>query len=232
VILTDVPEDSAAVTEETFGPTITVRRVANLEEGVQLANASRYGLGSSVFARSRRRARAAARELYSGMTAINSVMAFAGVPALPFGGVGEFGRIHGADGLREFARAKAIASQWSKSVEEAAGHPHVVRPDRHGPQAHGRADHAAAWPERAARGARAGRALLRELVSGGRFRGGRLPASCRRVGGSRTGADEPPRSIGPRAAAGDPRWLANGASRPRVMTETLPARGVFLDVNC
>ena len=35
MILTDVPEDSAAVTEETFGPTITVRRVANLEEGIQ-----------------------------------------------------------------------------------------------------------------------------------------------------------------------------------------------------
>ena len=116
VILTDVPEDSAAVTEETFGPTITVRRVANLEEGIQLANASRYGLGSAVFARSRRRARAAARELRSGMTAINSVIAFAMVPALPFGGVGEsgFGRIHGADGLREFTRAKAITSQWMK----------------------------------------------------------------------------------------------------------------------
>ena len=38
------------------------------------------------------------------------------VPALPFGGVGEsgFGRIHGADGLREFTRAKAITSQWMK----------------------------------------------------------------------------------------------------------------------
>jgi acyl-CoA reductase-like NAD-dependent aldehyde dehydrogenase len=51
-----------------------------------------------------------------GMTAINSVIAFAMVPALPFGGVGEsgFGRIHGADGLREFTRAKAITSQWMK----------------------------------------------------------------------------------------------------------------------
>ena len=97
-------------------PTITVRRVATLEEGIQLANASRYGLGSAVFARSRRRARAAARDLRSGMTAINSVIAFAMVPALPFGGVGEsgFGRIHGADGLREFTRAKAITSQWMK----------------------------------------------------------------------------------------------------------------------
>jgi acyl-CoA reductase-like NAD-dependent aldehyde dehydrogenase len=116
VILTDVPEDAAAVTEETFGPTITVRRVADLDEGVRLANASSYGLGSSVFARSRRRAMQAARELRSGMTAINSVISFVTVPALPFGGVGEsgFGRIHGADGLREFARAKAITSQWMR----------------------------------------------------------------------------------------------------------------------
>ena len=47
------------------------------------------------------------------MTSINSVITFASVPALPFGGVGDsgFGRIHGADGLREFARAKAITRQ-------------------------------------------------------------------------------------------------------------------------
>jgi hypothetical protein len=50
------------------------------------------------------------------MTAINAVIAFAGVPSLPFGGVGDsgFGRIHGADGLREFARAKAITRQRMK----------------------------------------------------------------------------------------------------------------------
>ena len=44
------------------------------------------------------------------MTAVNSVISFAGIPSLPFGGVGGsgFGRIHGADGLREFARPKAI----------------------------------------------------------------------------------------------------------------------------
>src|SRR6266567_2589138 len=55
----------------------------------------------------------AARSLRSGMTSINSVLGFAIVPALPFGGVGEsgFGRIHVADGLREFARPKAITRQ-------------------------------------------------------------------------------------------------------------------------
>ena len=116
VILTGVPEESRAVTEETFGPTVTVTKVADLDEGVRLANGGRYGLGSAVFAKSRKRAMDAARSLRTGMTAINSVIAFAGVPSLPFGGVADsgFGRIHGADGLREFARAKAITRQRMK----------------------------------------------------------------------------------------------------------------------
>jgi acyl-CoA reductase-like NAD-dependent aldehyde dehydrogenase len=116
VILTDVPEESRAVTEETFGPTVTVAKVADLDEGVRLANASRYGLGSSVFARNKQAAMAAARSLRSGMTAVNSVIAFASVPSLPFGGSGDsgFGRIHGADGLREFARPKSITRQRTR----------------------------------------------------------------------------------------------------------------------
>jgi acyl-CoA reductase-like NAD-dependent aldehyde dehydrogenase len=111
VVLTEVPESSVAVTEETFGPTVTVTPVADLAEGVALANAGRYGLGSAVFGRDG--AMDAARALRSGMTSVNSALGFAIVPALPFGGVGEsgFGRIHGADGLREFTRPKAIARQ-------------------------------------------------------------------------------------------------------------------------
>jgi acyl-CoA reductase-like NAD-dependent aldehyde dehydrogenase len=118
VILTEVPEESRAVSEETFGPTVTVTRVADLDEGVRLANASRYGLGSAVFARNKKAAMAAARSLHSGMTAVNSVISFAGVPSLPFGGSGDsgFGRIHGADGLREFARPKSITRQRMKPM--------------------------------------------------------------------------------------------------------------------
>jgi acyl-CoA reductase-like NAD-dependent aldehyde dehydrogenase len=110
-ILVDVPSDSAAVREETFGPTLTVTRVASADEAVALANDSRYGLGGAVF--SRRRGLELARRLRSGMTAVNSAVSFVGIPALPFGGVGDsgFGRIHGADGLREFARAKAISTR-------------------------------------------------------------------------------------------------------------------------
>jgi acyl-CoA reductase-like NAD-dependent aldehyde dehydrogenase len=118
VILTGVPEESRAVTEETFGPTVTVTKVADLDEGVRLANGGRYGLGSAVYAKSKKRALDAARSLRTGMTAINSVIAFAGVPSLPFGGVADsgFGRIHGADGLREFARPKAITRQRMKPL--------------------------------------------------------------------------------------------------------------------
>ncbi|REE98599.1 aldehyde dehydrogenase family protein [Thermomonospora umbrina] len=113
VILTDVPEDSAAVCEETFGPTITVQKVKDAEEALAKANQSSYALAGAIFSGSRSRAMDLARRMRSGMTSINAVLAFAFVPALPFGGVGEsgFGRIHGADGLREFASPKAITRQ-------------------------------------------------------------------------------------------------------------------------
>jgi len=111
VIVADVPEDSPAVREETFGPTVTVDRVADVDEALRRANAGAYGLAGTVFSGNRRRALALARRMRTGMTAVNSVISFAGIPALPFGGVGGsgFGRIHGADGLREFARPKAVS---------------------------------------------------------------------------------------------------------------------------
>jgi succinate-semialdehyde dehydrogenase/glutarate-semialdehyde dehydrogenase len=115
-ILVDVPEDSAAVQEETFGPTLVVNRVASADEGVERANATRYGLGSAVF--SRRHGMALARRIRSGMTSINAPLTFAGMPSLPFGGVGDsgIGRIHGDDGLREFGRAKAITRRRAPSL--------------------------------------------------------------------------------------------------------------------
>ncbi len=112
-VLLDVPESSAAVREETFGPTLTITRVADAEEALERTNATSYGLAGAVFSRSRTRAMDLARRMRSGMTSVNSVLTFAAVPALPFGGVGDsgFGRIHGADGLKEFTRAKAITRQ-------------------------------------------------------------------------------------------------------------------------
>jgi acyl-CoA reductase-like NAD-dependent aldehyde dehydrogenase len=119
-ILVDVPEESAAVREETFGPVLVVNRVRDADEAIARANAVPYGLGGSVFAR--RGALSLARRMRSGMTSVNSVLSFAGMPSVPFGGVGEsgFGRVHGDDGLREFSRAKSITSRRSKSLLPAA----------------------------------------------------------------------------------------------------------------
>ncbi|CAN5323051.1 aldehyde dehydrogenase family protein [soil metagenome] len=107
-ILLDTPEDRPAVTEETFGPTITVGRVRDTDEAIERANGTAFGLSSAVF--SRGHGMEIAARLRAGMTSINSVITFAVVPSLPFGGVGAsgFGRIHGADGLREFSWPHAI----------------------------------------------------------------------------------------------------------------------------
>ncbi|TYL50170.1 aldehyde dehydrogenase family protein [Nocardioides sp. BGMRC 2183] len=113
-VLVDVPEDSSTQQEETFGPTVTVTKVRDMDEAVRLANGTRYALGSTVF--SAKRGMEIAERLRAGMTAINAVISFAAIPTLPFGGVGDsgFGRIHGADGLREFSYPHAIARQRFK----------------------------------------------------------------------------------------------------------------------
>ncbi|MEP6814381.1 MAG: aldehyde dehydrogenase family protein [Marmoricola sp.] len=115
-ILVDVPEDSAAVQEETFGPTVTVTRVRDMDEAVKKTNATRYGLGSTVFAKAH--GMEIAERIRSGMTSVNGIITFAAIPSLPFGGVGDsgFGRIHGPDGLKEFSYAKAIARQRFKPL--------------------------------------------------------------------------------------------------------------------
>ena len=111
VILADVPDEAAAAQEETFGPTLTVTRVRDMDEAVERANGTAYGLAATVF--SGRRGVEIARRLRAGIVSVNAILAFVGVGALPFGGVGDsgFGRIHGEDGLREFARAKSITRQ-------------------------------------------------------------------------------------------------------------------------
>jgi aldehyde dehydrogenase (NAD+) len=110
-VLTDVDHSMKVMHDETFGPVIPIKRVASLDEAVKLANDTSYGLGSSVFAG--KAARSVASKLRAGMTSINSVMGFAGIPSLPFGGIGDsgFGRIHGDEGIREFTRVKSTAEQ-------------------------------------------------------------------------------------------------------------------------
>jgi len=115
-VLVDVPADSSEIRDETFGPTLTITKVADADEAVRLANDSPYGLGGAVFGK--KNAVRIARRLRSGMVAVNSTLTFVGMGNLPFGGVGDsgFGRIHGEDGLREFARPKAITVRRARSM--------------------------------------------------------------------------------------------------------------------
>jgi len=110
-VLVDVTDDMKVMAEETFGPVLPIRRVDTVEEAVRAVNGTRYGLGSAVFGKAG--IRDIADRVKAGMTAVNSVLAFAAIPSLPFGGSGDsgFGRIHGDEGLREFSRIKATAEQ-------------------------------------------------------------------------------------------------------------------------
>ncbi len=107
IVLTDVTPEMKVMNEETFGPVLPIVKVASVDEAVRLSNASRYGLGSAVYGK--HDVERIADRLRTGITSINSVLAFAGITNLPFGGVGDsgFGRIHGDEGILEFVRAKS-----------------------------------------------------------------------------------------------------------------------------
>jgi len=108
VIMVDVPEDSTAMTQETFGPTLAINKVLNTDEAIRLSNASSYGLAAAVF--SKRNGEQIASKLACGMVSINSVFLFAAIPSVPFGGVKDsgYGRIHGAEGLLEYTYARTV----------------------------------------------------------------------------------------------------------------------------
>ena len=109
-VLVDVDDEMKVIKEETFGPVIPIIKVASTEEALRRANDTSFGLGSAVFGK---RGRELADRIRAGMTAVNSVMSFSAITSLPFGGIGDsgFGRIHGDQGIREFARTKATAEQ-------------------------------------------------------------------------------------------------------------------------
>ena len=108
VILLDVPEESSAMREETFGPTIIINRVKNMREAIDLSNASSYGLGANVW--SKRQGKRIAAELACGMVAINSTFSFAAIASVPFGGVKDsgYGRVHGPEGLLEYTYPRTV----------------------------------------------------------------------------------------------------------------------------
>jgi len=107
-LLDRVRPGMAAFDEETFGPVAAVIRAADADDAVGLANASRYGLGGSVWTRDRARGEDVARRLECGCAFVNGIVK--SDPRLPFGGVKDsgYGRELSALGIREFVNAKTV----------------------------------------------------------------------------------------------------------------------------
>ena len=107
-IVADPPHDSAMATEEVFGPALPIWRVSDLDEAIERANASPFGLGSSVWTRDLNRAREAATRIEAGYTWINSRTKV--YDELPFGGwkSSGYGKEHGEEAFDFYTETKSV----------------------------------------------------------------------------------------------------------------------------
>jgi acyl-CoA reductase-like NAD-dependent aldehyde dehydrogenase len=116
-LLTNVNHDMLVTREETFGPVLPIRRVADAAEALAMVNDSSYGLHGSVWSKDRKRAERFASRMESGTVAINDVAVNFVVPTVSFAGIKNSGHggVFGPDGLREFCYPKGITEprlQW------------------------------------------------------------------------------------------------------------------------
>ncbi|MBV0926332.1 NAD-dependent succinate-semialdehyde dehydrogenase [Halomicroarcula limicola] len=107
-VLSDVPEDCPAATEELFGPVAAVFPVRSDDEAVEAANDTQFGLGGCVWTADADRGEALAKRITAGNVFVNQVVK--SDPRLPFGGVKEsgYGSELAGHGIREFTNAKTI----------------------------------------------------------------------------------------------------------------------------
>ncbi|HEX4011342.1 MAG TPA: aldehyde dehydrogenase family protein [Solirubrobacteraceae bacterium] len=107
-VVVDPPHDAPMATEEVFGPALPIWRVADLDEAIARANASPFGLGSSVWTRNLHRARAAAERIEAGYTWINSRTKV--YDELPFGGwkSSGYGKEHGIEAFDYYTETKSV----------------------------------------------------------------------------------------------------------------------------
>jgi acyl-CoA reductase-like NAD-dependent aldehyde dehydrogenase len=109
-VLVDVDHSMECMTEETFGPTLPIMKVADVEEAIRLANDSPYGLMASVFTKDVTKGEQIARRLQAGTVHVND--ALVGYTALeaPMGGWKDsgLGTRHGAAGIRKYAQTQTL----------------------------------------------------------------------------------------------------------------------------
>ncbi len=107
-ILTEIPKDAVAYSEELFGPVASIYRVHSEDEAVALANATRFGLGGAIFTADEQRGQKLAEKIHTGMVFINHPTG--SQPDLPFGGTNQsgYGRELSSLGIDEFLNKKLV----------------------------------------------------------------------------------------------------------------------------
>jgi succinate-semialdehyde dehydrogenase / glutarate-semialdehyde dehydrogenase len=117
-VLAGVPLDSPAAVEEIFGPVAPIFIADGADHALELANATRFGLGASVWTRSQPMAERFARGLEAGTVSINGMVA--SDPRFPFGGIKKsgYGRELSVEGMREFLNIKTV--RWNGPTASTA----------------------------------------------------------------------------------------------------------------
>jgi acyl-CoA reductase-like NAD-dependent aldehyde dehydrogenase len=107
-LLLEPPADARVAVEETFGPVLPIWRVAGLDEAIERANDTPYGLGSAIWTRDLHRANLAAERLEAGYTWVNSINKI--YDELPFGGLKQsgYGKEHGIEALDYYQETKSV----------------------------------------------------------------------------------------------------------------------------